>query len=165
MSPLWIEPLEHLVEDLLRRAGRRDDAARVQRHVTLLDAFGRERADRGEVLREADGRHDLRELRGRVDAEQAQIQRHRRIRLDRRTDDADLDRHLDAAAQVAFLVGPPVRQRRVAAAARGIGVRAGLDRAPVVAGRDRDRVDAVHDAFVVRRGAVRIDGRELARRR
>src|SRR6185503_4215092 len=46
------QPLEHLVENFLRRAGGRDDAARVQRHVPLLDAFRRERANRREVLRE-----------------------------------------------------------------------------------------------------------------
>ena len=157
------EPLEHLVEDLLRRAGRRDDAARVQRHVALLDAFGRERADRGEVLREPHGGHDLRELGRGLDAEQAQVQRHGRVRFDRRADDADLDRQLDAAAEIACFVGPPIGQRRVAAAARGVRVRAGFDGAPVVAGRDRDGIDAVHDALVVRRGAIRIDGRELGR--
>ena len=155
------QPLEHLVEDLFRRARRRDDAARVQRHVALLDAFGRERADRREVLRETHGGHDLPELGRGLDAEQAQIQRHGRVRLDRRTDDAHLDRQLDAAAEIAGLVGPPVRQRRIAAAARRVSVRAGLDGAPVVARRDGDGIDAVHDAFVVRGGAIRIDGREL----
>src|SRR5439155_1174203 len=41
--------------------------------------------------------------------------------------------------------------RRPAARAR----RHRLDRAPVVAGRDRERVDAVHDPLVVGRGAIR----------
>ncbi len=40
-------------------------------------------------------------------------------------------------------------------------MRAGLDRAPVVAGGDRDRVDAVHDALVVRRGTVSVDARDI----
>ena len=39
---------------------------------------------------------------------------------------------------------------------RCIGMRAGFDGSPVVAGRQRNRIDAVHDALVVRRRAVRI---------
>ncbi|MCY1555031.1 hypothetical protein D9M68_916520 [compost metagenome] len=35
---------------------------------------------------------------------------------------------------------------------------AGFDRAPVVSGGDDDGIYAVHDAFVVRGGAVRVDG-------
>ena len=40
----------------------------------------------------------------------------------------------------------------------------GFDRAPVVAGRDRDRVDAVHDALVVGGRPVWVGGGDVARR-
>src|SRR5688572_26207924 len=63
------QPLEHLVKDFLRRAGRGDDTARVQRHVAFLYSFRRERPNRREVLREAGSGHDLRELRRGLDAE------------------------------------------------------------------------------------------------
>src|SRR6187551_755017 len=62
------QSLEHFVENFLRRAGSRDDAARVQRHVAFLDAFRRERANGGEILRETCCPHHLRELRCRLDA-------------------------------------------------------------------------------------------------
>ena len=45
--------------------------------------------------------------------------------------------------------------------ARGVGVGAGLDGAPVVAGGERHGVDAVHDALVVGGGAVRVDVGEV----
>ena len=145
------------VEQRFGHAGGGRDAARVQRHVALLNAVGRERAQRREVLREADGRHDRREFARIRRTEQPMIDAHRRIAFERAADGADLHRHFEFADEVAALVLIPARQRRVAAGARRVRVRRGLDRAPVVAGRERDGVDAVHDAFVVRRGAVRID--------
>src|SRR3546814_2289361 len=42
----------------------------------------------------------------------------------------------------------------------GIGVCARLDGAPVIAGGDNNGVDAVHDAFVVGGGPIRVDGGE-----
>ena len=44
--------------------------------------------------------------------------------------------------------------------AASVSVRAGFHRAPVIAGGDDDRIDAVHDALVVRGGAIRVDGGE-----
>ena len=75
-------------------------------------------------------------------------------------DDADRHRHFQRADQVALAVFAPGAQRGVAPAARGVGVRPGFDRAPVVAGGDHHRVHAVHDALVVRGGAVGIGGGE-----
>jgi hypothetical protein len=70
MTPLLHEPVEHLVEDFLRRASRRHDATRVQRHVAFLDTLRRQRPDRGEILRKPYGRHDLGKLRSRLHTEQ-----------------------------------------------------------------------------------------------
>ena len=125
------------VEQLLRHAGRRCHAARMQRHVTLLDAVGGQRAQRREVLREAHRGHDRREFARVGRAEQAVIDAHGRIRFERSADGADFHRHLDFADQVAAFVLVPARQRRIAAAARRVRVRGGFDRAPVVAGRER----------------------------
>ena len=48
----------------------------------LLDAFGRERANRGEVLRETDGAHDLARARAPISTpSKRRFTRHRRIRL------------------------------------------------------------------------------------
>ena len=57
----------------------------------------------------------------------------------------------------------PFRERRVAAVPAGVRVRTGLDGPPVVAGRDDDRIDAVHDSLVVRGRAVGVHGRERVR--
>ena len=50
----------------------------------------------------------------------------------------------------------PIGQAAVLSVARGIGVRPGFQTAPVVPGGDGDGVDPVHDAFVMRRRAIRI---------
>ena len=42
-------------------------------------------------------------------------------------------------------------------------MRTGLDGPPVVAGRERERVNTVHDALVVRRRPVRVGARNIAR--
>src|SRR5581483_7348372 len=75
--------------------------------------------------------------------------------------------HLDRSLERAVGARAPGGERAVAAvrAARGgERVRARLDAAPVVAGGDGDGVDAVHDALVVRRRAVRIELGEARRR-
>ena len=59
------------------------------------------------------------------------------------------------------VLDPPGGERAVAAGAAGVGVRPRLDRAPVVAGGDREGVDAVHDPLVVGGRAVRVGGGEL----
>ena len=142
--------------------GGEGDRARVQRHVAALDAVGGERAQGGEVRREADRRRDERELvRGR-DAEDLQREPRRRVHAERAAHGAERERHLELADE-AVAVAAPDGERRVAAAARRERVRAGLDGAPVVAGRHHDGVDAVHDALVVRRGAVRIELGEAGR--
>ena len=68
----------------------------------------------------------------------------------------DRHRHLDGADQRAALVLFPARERRVAAAAASVGMGARLHRTPVIARRDDDRIDPVHDPLVVRGGPVRV---------
>jgi len=78
----------------------------------------------------------------------------------RPADDAGWNRQFNRADQIAVGVTIPGGQRAVLPAARRVGVRGGFRAAPIVRGRHHDRVDAIHDPFVVRRRAVRIDLRE-----
>ena len=66
--------------------------------------------------------------------------------------------------QLAVVLGAPDGERAVAPVGGGERVRARLDAAPVVAGRDHHRVDAVHDPLVVGGGAVGIVLGEARRR-
>ena len=127
----------------------------MQRHVAALDAVGGERAQRGEVGGQARAADDRRQRLGVGDAEQALGEARARVRVQRAADGADRHRHLEAADEV-VAVGAPDRERPVAPVGGGERVRARLDAAPVVAGRDHDRVDAVHDPLVVGGGAVGI---------
>ncbi len=72
-------------------------------------------------------------------------------------DGADGHRQGHGAAQVAVGVHVPVGQRAVLAVAGRVGMGAGLDGPPVVAGGDAYRVDAVHDALVMGGGAPGVD--------
>src|SRR5690606_18907897 len=85
------------------------------------------------------------------------------VNAQRAADRPEGERDLQLANERAVVAPPPRAQGLVATVARGEGVRARLDGAPVVARGDHDRVDAVHDALVVRRGAVGIALGELAR--
>ena len=81
----------------------------------------------------------------------------------RATDNADCQRNFQRPTQIAVVILPPLGHAGVLSAACGVSVRPGFEGAPVVARRNRHRVDPVHDAFVVRRRAVGIDCRERAR--
>ena len=91
-------------------------------------------------------------------------QRRSGVGSERAAHGADLERDADFSDELTGTAHAPARQRPVAAVARCVGVCAGLYRAPVVAGGDRDGIDAVHDALVVCRGSVGIRGRDIARR-
>ncbi len=134
----------------------------MQAHVSTLDAFGRERLERAHVLREADRCHHHAELGRRSHVEDLAHDPNGRVHAGAATDDADRHRELDAAVETPVLA-PPTGERGVAPVTGGEGVRARFDAAPVVARCDRDGVDAVHDALVVSRSAIRIDGREAVR--
>ncbi|MEZ4367971.1 MAG: hypothetical protein R2939_17070 [Kofleriaceae bacterium] len=79
-------------------------------------------------------------------AEQPRGQPGAGVDVQRAADGADRHRHGELADEVrrgAVVVDVPGRQRAVAAVAGGEGMRPGLDRAPVLAGGDQHRVDAV----------------------
>ena len=82
------------------------------------------------------------------------------VNLGRPADDPDRHGHLERADQIAVRIPAPGGKAGVAPRAGGVRMRAGFDRAPVVAGGDHHRVDAVHDALVVRGGAVGVGGGE-----
>ncbi len=157
------ELLHGFVEAIAGDAGRRHQAASVQAHVAFLYAAGGERAQRREILCEPDRRHQFRQFHGRFDARDSEPQRSRGVRGERAADGADFQRDPDLAHELPAAADAPARQRPVLPIGTRIGVRAGFDRPPVVAGRNRDRVDAVHDALVVGSRSIRVRGGDVAR--
>ena len=107
------------IDELAGRAGGARDAARVQRHVTALDAFGRERAQRGEVRREPGGAGDRGEPIGVVDAGELEREPRGGMDVQRAADGADRERHHELAGEAARRPLAPHRERRVRAGARG----------------------------------------------
>jgi hypothetical protein len=95
--------------------------------VALLDALAGKRAQRREVLCEADRGEDAREFFGQVHVEDLHHALGGGLELGRAADGTDLDRDLDRTREVPVLVHLECRQRSVAVAKRGVGVRAGLD--------------------------------------
>lgn len=67
------QAFDHGVEDIGRRTGADGHATRMQAHVALLDAFGGQGTQCGEVLRQADCTHDFGQFTGRLDAQQQQF--------------------------------------------------------------------------------------------
>ena len=136
----------------------------MQSHVATLNAIGRERLVRREVLRIAHSAGQCVEVARVFDAGQPKRQLGNRVESDGTANNAELDRKTHAAQQIAILINTPVRQRAVLAIARRPGVRTGLSRAPIVARCDDDSVNAVHDALVVCRGTVRVEHGEFVGR-
>ncbi len=141
-------------------AGGHGDLPGVQGHVAGLDALGGQRPQRGQVLGEADADGDGRQVPGGRHAEHLQARLRRGVTAGRPADGAEGKRQGERPGEIAGIVDGPRAERSIATVARGVGVRAGLGGAPVVAGGDHDRVDPVHDALVVRGGAVGVDGRQ-----
>ena len=83
---------DDVVELLVGHPGRLRDAARMQLHVPGLDAGGRERPERGEILHEPGGSHQPRQLGCRFDPRQAQREADRGIGPCRAAYGADLER-------------------------------------------------------------------------
>src|SRR5207302_1596415 len=80
----------------------------------------------------------------------------------RAADRPERERQLDPARQEP--VGDrPLRERLVPAASTRERVRPGLECAPVLTRRNGHRVDAVHDALIVGRRAIRVRAREARR--
>ena len=88
---------------------------------------------------------------------------HSRVRLHLAADRADLQGKGQFADEIAGIVHGPGGERAVAVTAPRVGVGGRLDRPPVVAGREGDGVDAVHDALVVGGGPVGVHRREFVR--
>jgi hypothetical protein len=82
------------------------------------------------------------------------------VDLGRAADDSHRHRHFERADEVSVRVFAPGGERGVLSVFHGVGVRARFNGAPVVAGGNDHRVHAVHDAFVVGGGAVRVHGGE-----
>ena len=76
-------------------------------------------------------------------------------------DDTDLERQDNAPYEVASFVFGPLGERCVGLTTAGVGVRRRFNGAPVIARGNGDSINAVHDAFVVGGGAVRIDTRKV----
>ena len=145
----------HLVDGCANRAGFRGHVARMQPHVAVLNTLGRQRSQRAQILGQPDGSHHTGELGRGFDACDLAGDLHRGMHAGHAAHRTHCHRQLQLAVQRP--VGDaPFGQRRVAAVPRGKRVRPRLDRAPVLAESEQHRVDAVHDAFVVGGGAVRI---------
>ena len=157
------QALGDLLDLVTHRTRDQRDIASVQGHVAALNAFGGQGAQCAHVLCQTDGGGDFAQLLRGLHVHDLERQTGQRVRLGRAADQTDGHWQLDRADQCAGVVLFPGGERGVVTVAAGIGVRAGFHRAPVVAGGDDDRIDAVHDALVVRGGAVRIDGREGVR--
>src|ERR1700752_1684405 len=89
-------------------------ATAVQLHVAALDALGRERAQRREVLTETDRRNDRGELAGAFDREHAEREPGERVHPAGRADGADGGGKLEEPAEPIAL-DLPDRERAVLA--------------------------------------------------
>src|SRR6059036_3804432 len=155
------QDLSHAVDFLDDRPDCRRHVARMERHVPALNAFGRQRSEGPEVLRQPDRGDHLREFLRRLHPEEPDIRLRGRMDRGGAADQADRHRQFDCPDEVSVGVLFPRRERPVPAGLpRRIRMGPGLDGPPVVPRRDDDRVDAVHDALVVRRATERVRIRE-----
>jgi len=156
------QAIDELIIVVLGRANSRGHAARVQPHMPLLNTAAGKRPQRGEVLRQSNGRHQFGQLERRMNPCDCKTQGRRRICIKRAADGAHLERNCNPAEQIAALVVAPHGKRPIAPPGRRERMRTGFDSAPVVARRDGKRVDAVHDALVVCCRAMRVRHRDVA---
>ena len=100
----------------------------MQRHVALLDALGGERPHRGDVLREADGADELRELLRRAHLGERDRRLGGGVRAGRAAHEAHRDRQLERGDEVAALAALEAREGAVVAVLHGVrvGARDGL---------------------------------------
>src|SRR6058998_679943 len=158
------QDLSHAVDFLADGPDCRRHVARMERHVPALNAFGRQRSEGPEVLRQPDRGDHLREFLRRLHPEEPDIRL--RGRMDRRgaADQADRHRQFNCPDEISVAVFLPRREGAVPPGLpRRVRVGPGLDGPPVVPGRHDDRVDAVHDALVVGRAPERVGVRERVR--
>src|SRR3972149_263456 len=97
-----------------RRPDRGGDVPRVEAHMPPLNSLRRERAERGEVLREADGRGNPCELLRRLPPERLPVRLGGRMDGGRAADESHRHRELDRPDKVSGRVLFPLRKRVVA---------------------------------------------------
>ena len=141
--------VDHLSQLIRRGACRTRDAARMHPHVPFLDTARDQRTQRREVLRKPDGRHDFGKFPRRPSAAKRQPEPRGLIRCQSATDDTDFQRYGEFTLQITVGSRRPPGQRRVTSPTRGIGMRTGFQRAPVVSSRNGHRINAVHHTLVV----------------
>src|SRR5210317_808915 len=128
-------------------------------HVPPLNSFAGEGTKRTEVLCKPDRRHHHRQLLSALGAKQLLENAEYGLDAGRTADRAHCHRKLDLSVKVTVR-SPPAGQRFVPAVSRSVGMRAGLEATPVVAGRDAHGIDPVHDSLVVSGGAIWIGCRK-----
>ena len=129
----------------------------MQTHMSFLDAFRHQRFDGGEILRQSDRCDDGLQFGCRTVAENFFRHFRGRVEVDGSAHSSDRQRQRQTSEQISVFRFFPGCQRTILSAARGIGMRSRRNGAPVVSGCQHDGVDAVHDAFVIGDGAIRID--------
>src|SRR5256884_198096 len=158
------QDLGHAVDFRADGPDCRRHVARMERHVPALNAFGRQRSEGREVLRQPDRGDHLREFLRRLHPEEPDIRLRGRMDRAGAADQADRHRQFNCPDEISVAVFLPRREGAVPPGLpRRVRVGPGLDGSPVVPGRHDDRVDAVHDALVVGRAPERVGVRERVR--
>ena len=122
--------------------------------MAALDAFSGQGAQGSQVLRQPNRNQDLGQLGGTGDAHQFESGTRCWMDACGPTHRACSHRHFECADQVAVCILTPAAQAGIGPTAAGIGMRSGFDGAPVIAGGQGNGINAVHDAFIMRGGAV-----------
>src|SRR2546426_785523 len=155
------QDLGHPVDFLADGPDCRRHVARMERHVPALNAFGRQRSEGPEVLRQPDRGDHLREFLRRLHPEEPDIRLRGRMDRGGAADQADRHRQFDRPDEISVAVFLPRSEGAVPAGLpRRVRMGPGLDGPPVVPGGHDDRIDPVHDSLVVRRAPERIRIRE-----
>ena len=149
------------LEQLVRRTRRRGNTARVEFHVAGLNPARYQSAQSGKVLCKPDCDHELGQFMRALRANQCQTEFGRRVVTERAADRANLERQREFADERTVAADVPSRQRSVATVRGCECMCARLKRTPIVTGRNGKRINAIHDALVVCRCAVRVDQRDV----
>ena len=134
----------------------------MQGHVTALDTLSGQGTQGGHVLCQSHGHRDLGQFRGAFYIKQSKGRAGGGVRFGGAADQAKCHRHFQSADKLAVAVKFPARQGRITARTAGKGMGAGFNGPPVIAGGNDNRINAVHDAFVVGGGAIGVDNRQRA---